>query len=297
MEIIGVFEGGGVKGIALAGAAAATMDAGYRFARIVGTSAGAMVGSLVMAGYGPEDLRGTVCSIRWPGLLDPFPMTRVPWLGRHVAVATRQGLYRGERLEELWTELLQAKGVGSFDDIDGVLRVVATDLTHTRGVVFPEVLDEFALDRAEFPIARAVRASASVPFAFAPVELLNRTTGEVSLLSDGAMAANFPIQVVDPYAGLPAIGFRFIDAPESHPHRRIRGPLSLAAAVIWSGVGAREGLPSLQSPLVDIVEIPSSRSGLDFDLASDDARRLFEQGFEATATRLAAAPLGDHPAD
>jgi NTE family protein len=39
----GVFAGGGIKGIALAGAAAGAMDCGYRFDRVVGTSSGAMV--------------------------------------------------------------------------------------------------------------------------------------------------------------------------------------------------------------------------------------------------------------
>jgi predicted acylesterase/phospholipase RssA len=50
LPITGVFEGGGVRGVALAGAAAAALDHGFRFARAVGTSAGALVGSLVAAG-------------------------------------------------------------------------------------------------------------------------------------------------------------------------------------------------------------------------------------------------------
>ncbi len=51
MDIDGVFEGGGIRAIALAGAAVAAMDAGYPFRRAAGTSAGAMVASLVAAGY------------------------------------------------------------------------------------------------------------------------------------------------------------------------------------------------------------------------------------------------------
>ena len=44
-----VLEGGGVKGIALAGAALPIAKAGYRFARIAGTSAGAMAGAVLAA--------------------------------------------------------------------------------------------------------------------------------------------------------------------------------------------------------------------------------------------------------
>ena len=41
-----VLEGGGVKGIALVGAIGPLVAAGYRFPRIAGTSAGAIVGSI-----------------------------------------------------------------------------------------------------------------------------------------------------------------------------------------------------------------------------------------------------------
>ena len=50
----GVFVGGGVHGIALAGAAAAALDAGYRFDHLVGTSAGALVAAL-LAGYTADE--------------------------------------------------------------------------------------------------------------------------------------------------------------------------------------------------------------------------------------------------
>jgi hypothetical protein len=42
-------EGGGVKGIGLAGAVLALDEAGYSFARVAGTSAGAIAASLVVA--------------------------------------------------------------------------------------------------------------------------------------------------------------------------------------------------------------------------------------------------------
>ena len=82
MQIDGVFEGGGVRGIALAGAAAGAMDSGYEFHRVAGTSAGA--------------------------------------------------------LERTWRGLLADKGVTTYADLpDGALQIVATDITHQRGVVLP----------------------------------------------------------------------------------------------------------------------------------------------------------------
>jgi len=288
--IIGVFEGGGIKGVALAGAAAATMDMGYRFERVVGTSAGALVGALVAAGYTPDELRRTVCSIDWPGLLDPSWLTRVPMIGKQLAVFFRLGLYRGDALERTWADLLAAKGVRTFDDLPNRLRVVVTDITHTAGLVFPDALDRLGLEEEAVPVARAVRMSASVPFAFEPVRLRNARTGDDFYVSDGALAANFPDRIVDPSASIPVVGFRF-RAADTHAHRPIRGPLSLAAAVMWSGVGAREGLPALQSKVVDVIEVPSRISGLDFAITPAQAAELFEEGYLAVRDRLRERPL------
>src|SRR5215471_3722300 len=44
-----VLEGGGVKGIGLAGAVLALDEAGYRFQRVAGTSAGAIAAALIAA--------------------------------------------------------------------------------------------------------------------------------------------------------------------------------------------------------------------------------------------------------
>src|SRR4051794_17242169 len=51
-----VLEGGGVKGLGLVGAVLELLGAGYTFARVAGTSAGAVVASLIAAGAGGDDL-------------------------------------------------------------------------------------------------------------------------------------------------------------------------------------------------------------------------------------------------
>src|SRR5438067_8990383 len=55
----GVFEGGGVKGIAFAGAiAAAEEEAGVaEWVNVAGTSAGAIVAALLVAGFRAEEIR------------------------------------------------------------------------------------------------------------------------------------------------------------------------------------------------------------------------------------------------
>src|SRR5215212_391067 len=54
----GVFEGGGVKGIALVGALEAAREHGIeRWVNVAGTSAGAIIASLLAVGYEPRELR------------------------------------------------------------------------------------------------------------------------------------------------------------------------------------------------------------------------------------------------
>ena len=55
-EVYGVFEGGGVRGTALVGGVAAAEEHGITFRAVAGTSAGAIVASLVAVGYNASEM-------------------------------------------------------------------------------------------------------------------------------------------------------------------------------------------------------------------------------------------------
>jgi NTE family protein len=55
-HIFGIFEGGGAKGVAHVGAFAAAEELGLRFAGVAGTSAGAIVATLIAAGFSARDI-------------------------------------------------------------------------------------------------------------------------------------------------------------------------------------------------------------------------------------------------
>jgi NTE family protein len=289
-NVIGVFEGGGIRGIASAGAAAAAMDAGYVFERVVGTSAGALVGSLVAAGFTSKELRTLVCDVDWPGLLDPDPFARIPGIGRHLAMLRRQGVYTGKALERTWSHLLEKRGIRTFSDLVSAdspttaFRVIVTDVTHVRGLVFPDHLAELDLDPDTTPVAWAVRASAAVPFVFQPVRV--KRDGHETLLTDGAMSANFGLRVVDLCAGLPILGFRFTTGTTEERHHPINGPLSFAAAVVASGIKARDALGSLPNIEAEVIEVPADREPLDFNITREEAAHMFDAGYAATAQQL-----------
>ena len=56
MQVFGIFEGGGAKGLAHAGAIAVAQELGVQFVGVAGTSAGAIVAALVAVGYTPKAL-------------------------------------------------------------------------------------------------------------------------------------------------------------------------------------------------------------------------------------------------
>jgi len=284
MKINGVFEGGGVRGVALAGAAAAALDAGLEFDRAVGTSAGALVASLLVAGYGPDEMAGTLCHVDWAGLLRPVPAARIPGIGRHLALLTRKGWFHSGRLEEVWGELLAARGVRTFGDIrPGSLGVVVTDLSHARGVLMPDGLRDYGYDPDSFPVARALRMSAALPFFFTPVTMRDRLSAEDVLMADGAMAANYPVSVVG--RNHPVIGFRLVASDDRHDHHTVRGPLTLARSVVIAGVRARYALPRLIDRGAHVIEVPVD-ADLDFEMSARQARMVFERGRRAAATQL-----------
>lgn len=287
--INGVFSGGGIKGVALAGGAAGAMEAGYRFDHAVGTSAGALVASLVAAGYGPQELRGAVKWIPWPELLDRLPVTRVPIVGKALSIALHRSQAAGQRIEEVWGSLLEAKGVRTFGDVvAGSLRIIATDLTHQRGIVFPDHLADYGIDPNSFPVARAVRMSASVPFFFRPVPLHNPHTGDTAFVVDGALTANFPLRVAKWSKVWPIVGFNF-DNEHPHVHIRVRGPASLARAVVTAGIRAGDVIRQTDGTIIIGLKVP--RDPLDFNITSDEALALFDSGREAAVHGLGPDPV------
>jgi NTE family protein len=238
-----------------------------------------------VAGFSARELEEEVAGLNWRRLLQPTPMASLPLLGKHLAPMTNQGVNTTNRIETVWSRLLLRKGVRTFGDLpEGALQVIATDLTHGAGVAFPHCLPGYGIDPDSFPVARAVVMSAAVPFLFAPVPLRDTLTGEKVLFSDGAMAANYPIGVIQ--KDRPVFGFRL--SPDGDPHldQSIRGPYGLARAVIVSGIRARYSLPRTIEGADAEITVPV-RNDLDFDVTHREAHTAFTRAHDAVHDQLA----------
>ncbi len=84
MEIDGVFSGGGVKGFALIGAYEAIEEKGFRFKRLAGTSAGALIASFIAAGFTSKEIVDMIEEMNLMDFLDErhtiIPYAWLKWL-------------------------------------------------------------------------------------------------------------------------------------------------------------------------------------------------------------------------
>jgi NTE family protein len=201
-----VFEGGGVKGIGLAGAFAALEERGVTPKSVAGTSAGAITAALVAAGYTSKELDGVLLNVPFKQFKDKAWEDRLPG-GDLVSLLKDLGIYEGQALEAWITGLLAAKGITKFGQLRNDnpqnpkhsyrLRVIASDVTQRCMLILPDDADKLGIEPDELEIARAVRMSMSIPVFFEPVIHKNPRTGEEHVIVDGGMLSNFPVWLFD----------------------------------------------------------------------------------------------------
>jgi NTE family protein len=188
-----VLGGGGARGAAHIGLLKVLERERVPIDCIVGTSMGAIVGGMYAAGYSADQIEAIVQHVDWSSVLhDRTPRAqrtmrrkrddlRRPGgfvLGlRKGKIAFPRGMIQGQRLELLLRRLLlPAWEIERFDDLPIPFRAIAADIVTGEKVVF---------DHGD--LAMAIRASMSVPAAFAPVRIDGR------LLVDGGLVDNVPI--------------------------------------------------------------------------------------------------------
>ncbi len=202
-----VFEGGGVKGIGLAGALSVLEERGFVAENVAGTSAGAITAALLAAGYRGDDLREIVLELDFRQFEDKGWEDKVPLIERSLSLLLDLGLYEGDRFLEWIRERLAAKGIHTFGDLirDGetdprwrhTLQVIASDVTKHELLVLPRDAGRLGIDPDDLEVALAVRMSMSIPIFFEPVLFENPKSEETHVIVDGGMLSNFPVWLYD----------------------------------------------------------------------------------------------------
>ena len=309
-----VLEGGGVKGIGLVGAALRLAEDGYTFPRVAGTSAGAVVGSVLAAlqarGESLDRLAEITRTLDYARFRDRGLLGRalgpLGFLTDGLSLLLENGVFEGDYLHDWVAGVLADLGVHTFGDLrtddpgdDGTLHhryalvVTASDVSRQRFVRLPWDYADYGLEPDEQPVADAVRASASIPFFFEPVPLRGRD-GEATLV-DGGLLSNYPITIFDRQderrPRWPTIGVRLsaLDDEGARPPRPVPGPVALAVALVETAIEGSQAVQSLdacnvaRSVLVDT----SGVGPIDFDLGEEDQERLLAMGRRAADDFLA----------
>ena len=244
-----VLQGGGVKGIGLVGAISVLEENGYQFQRVAGASAGAIVGSLVAAGMSASQLHDVIATLDYTKFKDETRLDHIPGVGKGLSLWFKHGIYAGDFFHEWIGEQLDALGVQTFAqlysrdtgsslpaDQQYKLVVVASDVSRGNLLRLPWDYPTFHLAPDSQRVADAVRASMSLPFFYRPVEL-DFPGAAPSVLVDGGMLSNFPVDVFDRTDGKPprwpTIGIKLSakQPPDAIEHH-VEGDISLAMAML-----------------------------------------------------------------
>jgi NTE family protein len=288
-----VFEGGGVKGIALVGALMVAESRGYSWSHLAGTSAGAMIAALSASGYTAAEIRTILETLDYNKFKDEGVIHRLPVVGPVINFALKQGIYEGRFLENWMRRKLIAKGVRTFGDLKSPpgddfayrLMIIASDITRGRMLVLPEDIKEYGINPDTFEVARAVRMSTSIPFFFEPVVLKSqgKKEEESSYVVDGGILSNFPLWLFDNTENEtnPTLGFRLIDPGEGRPHR-ITGPLSMLEALFATMLDAHDARSLTEKNAARTICVPSlGVRAIDFNLSGEKSHALLSAGIKA----------------
>ncbi|MEO3944371.1 patatin-like phospholipase family protein [Gorillibacterium sp. CAU 1737] len=296
MEVNAVFQGGGVKGIGLAGAVCSAEKHGVVFERLAGTSSGAIIAALLAAGYTGEELKEIILKTPFSTFLKHSPLHRVRWLGPAVRLYFKKGLYSGDRVENWAADLLAARGIRRFGDLpQGKLQIIASDISNGRLLVLPQDIVRYGMAPERLSISRAVRMSTSIPFFFDPVILRKRyRIGEKAepfrdqfvYVVDGGLLSNFPLwlfdkDIHDPVDPVPTLGFQLVGRVEQAPHP-IVGPLTMFRALFSTMMDAHDERYIDEAEGFRTIKIPSANvHTTEFEISGEKSLELFEEGKQA----------------
>ncbi|MUH01436.1 hypothetical protein F7734_57890 [Scytonema sp. UIC 10036] len=172
------------------------------------------------------------------------------------------------------------KDIGCFP-----LKIVASDVTSHKAVVYPQGEGEEALN---YSVIKAVRASISYPFVFTPVIEGDR------VLVDGGLSSNLPVFLFKEEQrknSKPVIAFDLYsqDNPKSS-HTKHKYEFGQFCADMLSTIidSSDDLLRSVTDKVYHVrVPIPASVKTLDFSIDVELRENLFYRGYSATASFLA----------
>lgn len=298
-----VCEGGGVKGIGLVGAYSVLEEHGYQVQNLAGTSAGAIVSTLLAAGYNAAELREIILNLDFSKIRDTAWEDRIPVVGTPLGILLDLGIHEGKYFQQLMTELLAAKGVRTFRDLIHPqfagepqyrykVRVTASDITGRCLLALPQDAVKIGVEPDDLDVALAVRMSMSIPIFFEPVRIRNPQTQREHIIVDGGVLSNYPVWLFDSPGepSWPTFGLRLVeddlrspivpaDAPPSERVSGVQAVVDFLKGIVQTAMEAHDRLYIERADFARTIPIPTlGVDSTDFNLTRDRALELYESG-------------------
>jgi NTE family protein len=238
-------SGGTAKSVTHVGVLKAIARSGVPITYIAGTSGGSIVGTMYASGMPMSSLEGIATTMSWRKLVS--------------IRLSRLGFISSERIEDFMRDAI---GDLTFDQLNIPCGVVATNLVTGAKRVF-----------ASGFVARAVRASCSIPQIYLPVEI------DGHYYVDGGLAEYLPAESALDMGAEFVVGSNLAPVDESYhrPHH------ILQLVVQITGLMARKNLVVSQD-YVDVMIHPNLDQFSAFDF--EHAARMIEIGYDTTSRAL-----------
>ena len=202
-------EGGGLRGIAYAGAFKVLEENGtmQNIENVAGSSAGAIAGLMISVGYKADEIDSILMSLKF----EKFNDGKGGLVGKYKRIKRNFGIYKGDKYE-VWLREMLIKKTGNADLTFMQLHQLKLnsknfkDLFCTGTNISKQRLEVFSFKNTpDFSVATAVRISGGVPLYFTPIALddylqkikKGDTTSYINYYVDGGMLCNYPISMFD----------------------------------------------------------------------------------------------------
>jgi NTE family protein len=303
----GVFQGGGVKGIALAGALEEFADDTrhpqnyvHEWIQLAGTSAGAIVAAYLACGHSAEETATLVKETDFTRFEDWGPGGEL--LGGAVNLARHHGLAHGRAFHDWFRDQIDDRTFRDVENAGRTLKLIATDITRREMLVLPDSLADYRvsknadpIDPKSFAVADAVRMSMSIPYFFQPIELIHGKTGLPSTIVDGGVLSNFPVwifDVADRDPTRPTFGFKLTGGKGAGGGLEkivsaLGWPVQMGVDIFHTTTDAWDEYWVSHSTFVRTCAISTGDIGTtDFNLAAERKQWLLDSGKEAASSFL-----------
>lgn len=207
MKIGLALSGGGIRGIAHAGALKALEENNINIDIIGGTSSGSLVASLYALGYSPYYIY--ILFKRYANELTKLNSSTIATgignflINKKVSI---NGLKTGESIEVTYNKLALKKGISKINQVKMPLVIPTVDISKSKEYVFTSILPEDDSQEkyiTDISVGKAVRASSSFPLVFSPCIYKNH------MFLDGGALDNTPALEVKKLGADKVISIKF----------------------------------------------------------------------------------------